>query len=189
MWWSSWLAVLVALLGVAVAAAIYYIIRKQSYWKDRGVPYLEPLFLYGIFKGVGSKVHVLSALQDVYNARKTSHPFVGTYMFTVPVAIVTDLELLKNIFVKDFHYFHDRGGYYNKKHDPLTAHLFNLEGQEWRSLRNKLSPTFTSGKMKMMFPTMVAVGRQFGEHLQEVVAADEGSVLNLLDLVARFTTD
>ncbi|XP_049549193.1 probable cytochrome P450 6a23 [Anopheles darlingi] len=187
--WTTLLAVVVALLCV-VGSLVYYIIRKQSYWKDRGIPYLKPAFLLGIFKGIGTTVHFTPVLKEMYRTGKGKHPFSGAYMMIAPAAVINDPELVKNIFVKDFHYFHDRGVYYNKKHDPLTAHLFNLEGQEWRFMRNKLSPTFTSGKMKMMFPTIVAVGRQFCEFLQQTVTNGEGgSEVDLLDLMARFTTD
>ncbi|XP_058055541.1 probable cytochrome P450 6a23 [Anopheles bellator] len=173
---------------VALAVATYLLILKRyQYWTDRGVPQAQPEFLIGNVRNVRRTVHLAVRFQEIYNEVKGKHPFGGFYMFLKPVALITDLELLKCVFVKDFQYFHDRGNYYNEKHDPISAHLFNLEGQKWRNLRNKISPTFTSGKMKMMYPTMVAAGKQLTDFMEDSVQHNVEFELN--DLLSRFTTD
>ncbi|XP_062548387.1 probable cytochrome P450 6a23 [Armigeres subalbatus] len=178
----------IAITVVMVLLAIYlYLDKKHSYWADRGIPFVKPKFFYGNAKDFSRSVQVGQAFQEFYNELKTQSSFGGIYMFTRPVAVVTDLELLKCIFAKDFQYFHDRGNFYNEKDDPLAAHMFNLEGSKWKMLRHKLSPTFTSGKMKMMFPTIVAAGKQFHEFLYEKVHHE--SEFELKDLLARYTTD
>ncbi|KAL9692147.1 hypothetical protein quinque_015906 [Culex quinquefasciatus] len=180
--WDVFTAVLVICLGV-----LYYIKKQHSYWADRNVPFSKPVFLYGNAKPMGRTEQAGPLFKRLYNELKGKHPFGGIYMFTKPVALITDLELLKCVFAKDFQYFHDRGTYYNEKDDPLSAHMFNLPGSKWKNLRHKLSPTFTSGKMKMMFPTIVAAGKQFNDFLHEKVSHE--SEFELKDLLARYTTD
>ncbi|CAD7087092.1 unnamed protein product [Hermetia illucens] len=171
---------------VTLLAVVYlYFQRKFSYWKDRGIPYLEPTFPMGNFswKGDGSFKELFHKL---YNARRGT-PFVGGYFSINPMVVATDLDFVKDVLVKDFNNFHGRGIYTNEKDDPISAHLFSLDGPKWRSLRMKLSPTFTSGKMKFMFPTIVEVSERFNEILGEIL--DKGTDFELKELLARFTTD
>ncbi|XP_058449383.1 uncharacterized protein LOC131429332 [Malaya genurostris] len=175
------------LLFAAVALLVaygYYRLRKLlTFWADRNVPHNPVNFK----RNLDPTIHMGRKLQQYYHQFKGQYPFAGHYFFIKPVALAIDLELLKCIFVKDFQYFHDRGTYYNEKDDPLSAHLFNLQGTKWRNLRMKISPTFTSGKMKMMYPAMIKAGKQFSDYMQEKVLVE--SEFELKDLLARFTTD
>ncbi|XP_055593324.1 probable cytochrome P450 6a23 [Uranotaenia lowii] len=173
---------------VMVCLAIYlYLDRKHQYWADRKVPFVQPEFFYGNGRAMGRTMQVGKLFEKFYHELKGKNPFGGIYLFQTPIAVVTDLEMLKCVFVKDFQYFHDRGTFHNEKYDPLSANMFNLGGSRWKMLRHKLSPTFTSGKMKMMFPTIVAAGKQFNDFMEDQVK--EGQELELKDLLARFTTD
>lgn len=69
----------------------------------------------------------------------------------------------------------------------MSAHLFSLNGEKWKRLRTKLTPTFTSAKMKFIFPTMVAVAEQFRDCLHEAI--QQQNQLEMKDLLSRFTTD
>lgn len=179
--------VVLAILFIA-SLAYYYVKRQFDYWKVRGVPHLKPDFPFGSLKGVGKTTSMSEIWERQYNALKGKGPIAGVFFFTAPSAMILDLDLLRNIFVKDFQHFHDRGMYVNEKDDPLSAHLFNLEGAKWKNLRSKLSPTFTSGKMKMMLPTMLTVVEQFRDHLAELTNGKAKEV-ELKELLAQFTTD
>ncbi|EDW02010.1 GH20136 [Drosophila grimshawi] len=130
-------------------------------------------------------------LEEYYNKfRKTNHPFVGFNFLQKRSAFVMDIKLAKNILIKDFTNFTDRGQFYNERDDPLTGHLFNLDGKRWKELRQKLSPTFTSGKMKFMFPTIIKVSEEFVRVMfDEVPVKSGGSIIEVKNLMARFTTD
>ncbi|XP_058166249.1 cytochrome P450 6A1-like [Anopheles ziemanni] len=178
------------LLGV-ITAAVWFVRRKYSFWADRGVPYVKPRFPFGNIQGIGRRMHSSQLMTKFYNELKPSgKPYGGIYFFTNPVALALELEFVKNVLLqqRDFAYFHDRGVYYNEKDDPISGHLFNIEGTKWTNLRKKLIPTFSSGKMKMMCPTIVSVGERFRECLGKCLENGDGEV-EMKELLARFTTD
>lgn len=166
----------------------HYLKKKTSYWADRGVPFVKPELFFGNMRGVTTKVPSSQRWLECYNElRDRKSPIGGLYIFTDPVAMALDLDLLRNIFVKDFQYFKNHGTYLNESAEPLTATLFNLEDDNWKFLRSKMSPTFTSGKMKQMFPTIRDVGDQLKDRLVEVTKTD--SVVEFKELLRLFTTD
>lgn len=78
------------------------------------------------------------------------------------------------------------GLYFNDVDDPLTAHLFSLNGEKWKILRKKISPTFALDKMKIMFTTICEVAERFRDCLSDRVHQDQ---IEMKDILARFTTD
>lgn len=161
--------------------------RKYSYWTDRNVPHEPGQFPMGSLKGMGSKYHMVQITDRIYHKFKGTGSMAGMYVTLNPTVLVTDLELVKQILVKDFNSFRDRGMYYNEKKDPLSAHLFSIEGEQWRYMRNKLSPTFTSGKIKYMFHTMQEIGDEFVHSFDKYVEAQEP--VDMKALAQRFTCD
>ncbi|KAL1376788.1 hypothetical protein pipiens_004299 [Culex pipiens pipiens] len=168
------------------ATILLFIKFKLSYWHRQNVPFIKPRFPYGNFKDAGL-ISTAELAAKQYNAMKDRAPFFGLYFFLQPLVMITDLDLIKTIFIKDFNFFPDRGAYHNARDDPLSAHLFNIEGNKWRSLRARLTPTFTSGKIRLMFPTLKAVGDNFSEYLTKIVGS--GADIEVKDTVARFTMD
>lgn len=180
----------VTLLVLIPFFTILYAYFKYSfqYWKSRGVVHDEPSIPYGNTKGFSKTVNQALFVKNVYDKYKPSGQKVaGLYFLSTPVAVLLDINLIKSVMVKDFAHFTDRGLYYNEKDDPISANLFSLDGGPWKKLRAKLSPTFTSGKMKFMFPTVVEVGERFRDCLSKVV--QQHDELEMKDLLARFTTD
>lgn len=62
-----------------------------------------------------------------------------------------------------------------------------MEGQEWREHRVKLSPVFTTGKMKLMFEILDTIGDKLVEAVdKELKITDK---LEVRELLSKFTTD
>jgi len=178
----------VGMLLTCVLAVVYiYFKWSFTYWKKRNVPYIEPIFPFGNFIDmVLTRRPTGDICADIYN-KLEGHNFGGTYIFTSPRLVVIGPDLIKDVLVKDFSTFHDRGVYINEEVEPLTGHLFSLTGMKWRNLRFKLTPTFTSGKLKMMFQKLVDCGKGLQTCLEKV--AETGDVIEIKDILARFSTD
>ena len=178
----------VGVLAVCFLAAVYlYFQATFNYWKKRNVPYAKPTFPFGNFGDMlflkASIGHLFANIYKELDGEK----YGGTYALTKPGFIFRDPDIIKNVLVKDFSSFHDRGFYMDEELEPLSGHLFMLPGKRWRNLRVKLSPTFTSGKMKMMFQTLVDCGIELG-YILEKSASDE-EVIEIKDILARYSTD
>jgi cytochrome P450 family 6 len=167
----------------AITLLLYlWIKQKYDYWNNLKVP--SPKFHYQDFICRPPNAILFKRYYDEF---KSKGPFCGFYVLFQPLLLITDLNLIKNIFVKDFPIFLNRGTPFHDDRDPLNAHLFNLEGMKWKNLRAKLTPTFTSGKMKYMFPTIVVIAEEFKQTIQR--EAQISKELELKDILARFTTD
>lgn len=77
--------------------------------------------------------------------------------------IVTDLELLKKIYVQDFHHFTDR---FHTTDTSITSRmLFAMSGQKWREMRYKLTPVFATGRIKRMMEIFGKSGEKMVKYL------------------------
>lgn len=162
--------------------------KKFSYFKDRNIPSNVHSFpnILGDLVGAGYKRHFTESLVDVYQKYKNKDAIVGFFQLMSPWYMITDLDVMKNVLIKDFNTFIDRGQYYNEEDDPLTGHLFNIEGEKWKLLRTKLSPTFTSGKIKMMYATIAEKGDELVEVLEKSIRSGPIEVKNIS---TRYTID
>ena len=69
----------------------------------------------------------------------------------------------------------------------MSAHLVAIEGDKWKTLRAKITPTFSTSKLKMMVPTILDVAEHLRSTLNKSIEAS--SEVEIKDLLARFTTD
>ncbi|XP_063371108.1 cytochrome P450 6B7-like [Cydia amplana] len=172
---------------LVIIVILYLLVtRKHNYWKVRGVKYEEPAPMVGsiwrVFKQNVSLSQYLAELYQKYPKEK----FVGYFGGSAISLLVRDPELVKHVLVTDFQCFYPRGLNTHKTViEPMMKNLFFADGDLWKLLRQRMTPAFTSGKLKAMFPLIV----ERTERLQRSAAAKLGSEVDVRDLMARYTTD
>lgn len=180
----------IALVLATVGISTYLYFRNSyQYWKKRNVPYILPSIPWGTnINPIRAKKSFLVHIKDSYDIFKAErHALGGLYLISKPALLIVEPELIKKILSKDFVYFTGHGIHVDEKKDPMSGNLFSLDGDKWKSMRVKLTPTFTSGKIKMMYHAMLTCGEPMVEHLKTL--SYKGELLNAKEVLACFTTD
>ncbi|XP_003704279.2 putative cytochrome P450 6a23 [Megachile rotundata] len=178
---------------IAIVAVLFSVYLYVSYtaitqfWRKLNVPGPKPNVVFGNLKGfITQKKSVSDIIKELYEAYK-HEPVFGIFQARTPILVINDLDLAKDVLIKDFSLFVNRGIPYFEKVEPLGQHLFLLEAERWRPLRVNLSPVFTSGKLKEMFPLIVDCSKHLEKYLDTV--ASKGEPIECRELAAKFTTD
>ncbi|KAF4524104.1 hypothetical protein B566_EDAN007687 [Ephemera danica] len=181
------IAMILGLATVALTLAYFYFTSTFNYWRDKGVVFVKPYPLVGsMWKQLSLQEHMSEFFHRVY-FEYPDQPYVGFFQGLVPSLLIRDEKLIKNIITSDFSHFTDHSIKFSEEADPVFAkNLFGSRGQHWKELRAKLAPTFTSGRMKVMFPLVLECAKTFEAYLLE--NADQ-EMTELKDLLARYTTN
>jgi cytochrome P450 family 6 len=171
LWFSGILTLLVYL--------IYkFFQRNADFWKKRGFTFLGSEATGSALWNFWNKTLPFYVDLKMYKyAKELRKPIFGFIEFSSPVAFLLDLDLIKNIFIKDFDSFMNRRLITLEKADPLFHKtLLLMEGERWRELRGKMSPTFTTGKIKRMFGVFQSSSTKLVKYLEKQSAESEGLV-------------
>ncbi|XP_016978460.1 probable cytochrome P450 6d5 [Drosophila rhopaloa] len=178
---------IVLLIG-AITLLYVYLKWTFSYWDRKGFPSIGRSIPFGALEAVtkGKRSFGL-AIHDLY--KTTKEPVVGLYLTVRPALLIRDAQLAHDVLVKDFASFHDRGVYVDEKNDPMSASLFAMEGASWKALRTKLTPSFTSGKLKAMFETSNSVGDKLIASIRAQVPQTGIKELDIKSLASTYAID
>lgn len=165
---------------VVATLLVCYLKYRHTYWQRQGCPVpLKPHMIFGHTKEViQMKTWVGQQYAKIYNDTD-GYQFVGFYQLQKPKVIIRDLDIVKDVFTKEFATFPNRGIVFNDKLEPLTGNLLTLEGYKWKVLRNKLTPAFTIGKIKNMIDLIDGRAQEMIRILEP--SADSGKqVINVI---------
>ncbi|XP_046385905.1 cytochrome P450 6k1-like [Ischnura elegans] len=177
---------------MAIIAFIWYAVLPMTYWKRKGIPSAPSVPLFGSMVQATflRKAHG-EVMADIYRYGD-GNKYIGYYKFCKPAIVLRDPELIRNVLIRDFAHFGANDVHVDSADDILSRrHIFMLSGEKWKRLRMALSPGFSSGKMKAIYPLIGEVCNNLRAYLSKNsdAAGPAGYEVELKDICARYTTD
>ena len=168
--------VAIGLTAASVATYVWYR-HKFNYWKSRGIDGPPPSFPFGNGADITSKTFTI-----FIEWQKKYGLIYGSYIFYGPCLVISDAEVLKGIIVNSN--FLDRPS--AEANLVFQESLINKNGTEWKHDRSIMSPSFTSGKMKLMYPLMHNCLNHLNFQLEKFCVT--GDEFNPKDTFTKLTT-
>ncbi|NXA81921.1 CP3AD protein, partial [Thryothorus ludovicianus] len=170
-----------ALILLFLALLLAYGIWPFGLFKKLGIPGPRPLPFFGT-----CLEYRKGFLEFDTECFKKYGKIWGIYDGRQPTLAVTDPQIIKSVLVKDCY-----TTFTNRRRADLAGiltHAISLaEDEQWKRLRTVLSPTFTSGKLKEMFPIMKHYGELLVKNVQKKVKED--SSISVKDIFGTYSMD
>ncbi|GFT91050.1 cytochrome P450 3A11 [Nephila pilipes] len=173
----------VSILIIISSVLLYwYSIRNFDYWKLRNVPYVKPLpFVGSILENMTKPLH-----ETEIRRRQLYGNIYGYFEGNRPVLSVADPELLRDIFVKDFHVFPERRRMATGD-EIVDKMMSTVTGDDWKRIRAIITPTLTAGKVKRMLGIFEECAKTLIENFK--IASTNGKPIDAKKMFGAFTMD
>lgn len=160
---------LVLIFTIIIGLLYKYFTRNLDYWKKLHVSGPKPLPLVGnIWDILCFKTSIGVFLKQIYDS--SDQPYEGIYIFDEPCIVLRSPEIIKQVLCTDFKHFLDRT-VVASKNDIFYKTLFAEKNHTWKNTRSKLSPEFSPGRVRNMFPVI----RDTGQHLVTFLRSNPGN--------------
>jgi cytochrome P450 len=178
--------ILITAIVCLIAACWWTINSRYDYFKRHHIPGPSPRFFYGHLKEFWSTNTYSKQLQEWTRQYGSIY---GLFEGTRPMYVVSDVDFLQEVYIKQFSSFHSRSfpkilqGNNNKK-----VHLFKATGPKWRRQRHVINPTFSAAKLKLMSPLVNGCVITMLKKVSDI-ASDKRQDINIYNLYKRMTMD
>lgn len=185
------------LIILGIGALLFFLFYQNwnhgQYFRKRNVPYIGAGYCR-FFRFLMGQIPISETEELMYkDAIKTKSPIVGfSDSFSVPSYFATDLKLIRNIYVKDFDHFVDRrnisGLTGNGKNNFLHKMIVSMTAEEWKEMRSKLSPTFTTGKLRRMFTIFNSSSHRMCQYINTILGPS-GKEFDVCEAYSKYAMD
>lgn len=126
----------------------------------------------------------------IFNFHFSSSRVIGFFDGRDPVYLVRDVDFIRQITIKDFDHFENRGFFVDPKSDTLLGNsLLLLTDKKWHDMRSTLSPAFTGSKMRQMFDLVVECADDMAKYFIKESTQNKPIRWEMKALFARYTID
>ncbi|CAH0696923.1 unnamed protein product [Spodoptera exigua] len=180
--------IVLASLVFVIFSLIYYLSRKKlGYWKKKNVPHADPLPILGNYGNYILQKEYPGQMIQKLCLKFKNEPYFGAYYGTEPVLIVKDPEIIKHVLTKDFYYANGRESSNYSNGEIITQNLFFSAGDNWKVVRQNLTPLFSSLKMKNMFYLIEKCTIGFEDMLDDEIKMS--NVVEVRKTASKYTMD
>lgn len=169
------------LLATSLVLIYLYGTHTHGIFKKLGIPGPTPLPFVGTI--LGYRRGFVEFDQECF---KKYGGMWGFYHGRQPMLAITDPDMIKAVLVKEcYSVFTNR-----RAVGPvgfMKSAISVAEDENWKRIRTLLSPTFTSGKLKEMFPLIDQYGDVLVKNLRK--EAEKGKPINLKDIFGAYSMD
>jgi len=172
------------LLFLCISLVVYYVFllrERYQYFNQRGIPTPPFQFFFGHLKTLWN---TSSFHRQLENWTKQYGKIYGIYQGRVPTFVVSDPDLVQEVFIKQFAVFNGRRGIFS---NSRFHNVFSSSGDRWRRYRHLINPAFSIAKLKSMSPLINGCISNVIEKLVDHV--DNGSEFNISVYYKRMTMD
>nr|XP_031840935.1 cytochrome P450 6k1-like [Nomia melanderi] len=173
-------------------AVYYYMKKSHTYWQKRGIPADSGHWFFGNVKdAVLFRRNPTIVISELFAKSPPDLDVYGIYILNKRFLLLKNPEVIKHVLVKDFHSFENRYFTGKSRVDTISSsNLFTIGNPEWKQLRTKVSPVFTSGKMKKWFHLIAETTVSMSNYLRnEFANGVKTKVIMMQDTTLKFTTD
>ncbi|CAJ0579963.1 unnamed protein product, partial [Mesorhabditis spiculigera] len=171
----------------AVTAIYSFYAWHAGYWKRRGIPGPPPKLFFGNFLEM-DKLEKPAVLVFPEWTKKYGKVF-GVQEGIRKVLVISDLDMLQELFVRKFDHFHGRKMMPmapNPDTDP-RIHVFNARGARWKRLRVLTNPSFSVNSLKKMRHTVEDSAKVLLGHMEK--HANTGKGFDIHKFYQEYTMD
>ncbi|CAF1113754.1 unnamed protein product [Didymodactylos carnosus] len=166
-----------------VLTYVLIILNRYKYFSLQEIPGPRPQFFFGNFNTLWNAEFPSRQLQTW---TKQFGQIYGIYEGTTPTYVVSNVNFLQEVLIKQFSNFHARKVAVRTTNAQLV-NLFNSDGARWKRQRYVINPTFSALKLKQMSPLINDCINQLMTKLPTY--ANENEEFNIYELYKRMTMD
>jgi thromboxane-A synthase len=142
-------SILLSLLIVVIAAYLWHIRPAYEFFTKLNIPGPPPILFLGNFLDVIKSRRLSLTIKQW--TEKYGRIF-GYFEGHTPILVVSDPDVLQDVFIKSFSNFHSRRAFPLENRKGKDVNLFSATGLRWKRQRFVINPTFSSAKLKQMTP-------------------------------------
>ncbi|XP_059619104.1 uncharacterized protein LOC132263385 [Phlebotomus argentipes] len=173
-----------------ILCGLVYLWQKwnYSYWQRKGVPGPKPTFFVGNLGAIIAQKEHSGLVADKWYNDYPNVPYVGYYKTFTPAILLRDVEIVKNVLIKDYSSFSANDiAEVNDPNELLADNPFGIrDEQRWKQSRAIMSPMFTTTKLKGIFSSIQASCDKMKKYIDRQGSSKD---IDAKSMSAKFTTE